>query len=385
MAYRFLLPGKTAIGENALALCEADIRRMGKKALIVTGKNVSKTEALKKLDALLEAWGIERRVFTGITGEPTLSMIREGVEVFLRERCDFLIGLGGGSPLDSVKAIAAMSCLDGEISDYMGRQIAGDFAPMVLIPTTAGTGSEATKFTIVTDTQRDVKMLLAGEDLLPDLAVVDYTLTLSAPKSVTAATGMDALTHAVEAYTSKKANPLTDLYALNAIRLIFENLPTAYRDGGNAQAREKMALAAYEAGVCINNSSVTLVHGMSRPIGALFHVAHGISNAMLIGKCLKFAVEGCYDRFATIARTIGAADAAMGDKEAAEAFIDALEELCDKLEIPTLEQYGIERQAFFRVIDKMAGDALGSGSPANTRRQVSREDMADIYRSLWDA
>jgi alcohol dehydrogenase class IV len=226
-------------------------------------------------------------------------------------------------------------------------------------------------------------MLLKGDALLPELAVIDYTLTLTAPPSVTAATGMDALTHAVESYTSRKANAFTDALALDAARRIFKALPVAYRDGGNAKAREELAVAAYEAGICINNASVTLVHGMSRPIGALFHVPHGISNAMLIKNCLQYALDGSYSRFADIARAIGVADAGTSDKAAAGSFIGALELLCGKVEIPTLRQYGIDRQQFFNVMDKMAGDAMASGSPSNTIREIQKEDLLVIYQSLW--
>ena len=179
------------------------------------------------------------------------------------------------------------------------------------------TGSESTKFTVITDAETDVKMLLKGAAPLPDLAIVDYTNTLSSPKSITASTGLDALTHAVEAYTSKQAQPLTDALALSAVKRIFKYLPIAYNDGENETARYQMSIAALEAGICINNSSVTIVHGMSRPIGALFHVPHGLSNAMLLCKCMDFAKDGVTERFAELSRAVGTAAAADGDKTAA--------------------------------------------------------------------
>ena len=310
-------------------------------------------------------------------------MIDAGVRAYQEAGCDFIAAVGGGSPLDSAKAIGAMSVLGGRIPDYLGKEISGNFPPMVLIPTTAGTGSEATKFTIITDTEKDVKMLLKGDALVPDLAVIDAALTVTAPKSITAATGMDALTHAVESYTSRLANPLTDMYALDAIKRIFAWLPKAYQDGSDLKAREEMAIAAYEAGVCINNASVTLVHGMSRPIGALFHVSHGISNAMLLKECLAFALDGCYKRFSDIGRAIGAADSSSGDEEAAQAFMSKLEELCTVLDIPTLKQYGIDQNEFDAVCDKMAGDAIASGSPSNTVKKVTKDDLLQIYKKLW--
>lgn len=383
MSYEFSLPGRTIIGENALKDSEEILKKLGKKAFIVTGKIVTKMGTVKLLTDCLEGIGIEYEVFNDITGEPTDIMIEAGVKAFKEAGCDFCIAIGGGSPLDSGKAIVAMTTLDGNISDYMGKTIEGDFPPLVLIPTTAGTGSETTKFTIITDSKRDIKMLLKGESLLPKLAIIDYTLSITAPKGVTAATGMDALTHAVEAYTSRKANPLTDTYALAAIKRIFKYLPLAYEDGNNKKAREEMALAAFEAGVCINNASVTIVHGMSRPIGALFHVAHGISNAMLIKECLSYVLDGAYERFADIGRVINAADENDSDKKAAEKFLEKLSELCKAVEIPTLKEYGIDKNEFDKVVNKMAQDAMDSGSPSNTIKNVTKEDLLKIYEKLW--
>lgn len=383
MAYKFTLPAQTYIGSDALKESEAAIKGFGKKALIVTGKNVTGTGVVQTLTDTLSHCQIESVLFNDITGEPTVEMIEAGVKRYRETGCDFIIGIGGGSPLDSAKAIAAMSVLEGRISDYMGKEIDGDFPPMVLIPTTAGTGSEATKFTIITDTDRNVKMLLKGDALLPDLAVIDASFTITAPPAITAATGMDALTHAVEAYTSRKGNPLTDIFALSAIKRIFTYLPIAFDDGSNVTAREEMAIAAFEAGVCINNASVTLVHGMSRPIGALFHVPHGLANAMLITECLNYVMDGCYERFAAISRTIGAANDQTGDKEAAEAFIAKLSKLCRHLKIPDLKGSGINREEFDRVKNKMAQDAMASGSPSNTIKSVTKKDLLAIYDKLW--
>ena len=377
MDFQIVLPGRTIAGKGAIS--RAEIGKYGRKPLIVTGKYTAKSAAA----AELLKYAPDGVVFDGITGEPTVEMINAGVRAYHENSCDYVIGIGGGSALDSAKAVAAMSALGGNIADYMGREISGEFPPMVLIPTTAGTGSEATKFTIITDTDKDIKMLLKGDKLLPDLAVLDYSYTVSSPKSVTAATGMDAFTHAIESYTSRKANPITDTFALSAMKRIFANLPTAYNEPENESAREQMLIAAYEAGVCINNASVTLVHGMSRPIGALFHVPHGISNAMLDIKCLGFAAEGAPERFAAAARAAGASDSP-DDKAAAQDFLNALENLCRTVGIPTLAEYGIDRGKFFAAMDKMADDALASGSPANTIREVTKQDILDIYASLWD-
>lgn len=383
MAYQFTLPGRIMIGKNALEASEAAVKKLGKKAFIVTGKVVTKTGLLKILTDSLTRWEIGYEVFNDITGEPTVDMIEAGIKAYKESGSDLIMAIGGGSPLDSAKAIAAMSVLPGKLSDYMGIEITGELPSMVLIPTTAGTGSETTKFTIITDTKTNIKMLLKGEVLLPDLAIIDPAFTMTAPPDITAATGMDALTHAVEAYTSRKGNALTDIYALSAIRRIFTWLPKAYLDGSNEEAREQMQLAAFEAGVCINNASVTLVHGMSRPIGALFHVPHGISNAMLIKECLAYVMDGCYERFAAIARAIGAATETESDEKASEGFLRELDHICSCLNIPSLAQYGIKKEEFDAVVEKMAQDAMESGSPSNTIKEVEKADLIRIYYKLW--
>lgn len=322
-------------------------------------------------------------VFSGITGEPDDRMIYEGLTFYREEKCDCLIGFGGGSPMDAAKAIGAMAVNPGMISDYNGKVMNIKTPPVIAIPTTAGTGSEATKFTVISDTDKGIKMLLKGDVLLPAIAVVDPSFTVETPPQVTAATGLDALTHAVESYISIKAMPLTDAYAISAIKRILKWLPEAFQDSGNKKAREEMAAAALEAGICINNSSVTLVHGMSRPIGALFHVPHGISNAMLLNKCLGFVKKGYPEKFARLSYETGIAPLNMEEEAAADAFLIKLEEICKICKVPDLKTYGIDEPDFFRVIDKMAEDAWDSGSPSNAPGNISVSDIKEIYESLW--
>jgi alcohol dehydrogenase class IV len=382
MSFEFAIPNKVFMGEGALTAASGAIKQAGTHALIVTGKVVTKSGLVDKLTAMLDEIGIKWTVFNDITGEPNDKMIDAGVAVYKANGCDFGIGIGGGSPLDSVKAILVMATEGGKIADLNGKFLDGKYPPIVAIPTTAGTGSEATKFTVITDTATDVKMLLKG-NIVPDIAIVDPSFTLSAPSGITAATGMDAFTHAVEAYTSKAASSLTDVFALSAVKRIFKYLPIAYKDGNNTEAREQLATAAFEAGVCINNSSVTLVHGMSRPIGALFHVPHGISNAMLIKECLSYVIDGTPERFADLAVAMGVAKPEDDILVSAQAFICGVERLCEACEIPTLEGYGIDREEFFSQIDKMSSDAMASGSPSNTRKAVTKDDLSLIYKKLW--
>lgn len=379
----FVIPNHTVVGTNVLGEAAPLLKKMGNKAFIVTGRHVAVSNMMKQLTALLDENGIDCVIFDGITGEPTDTMIEKGVEMLKSSGCDFIIGIGGGSPLDSAKAIAAMAVNEGSIADYNGKEITGEILPLAAIPTTAGTGSEATKFTVITDSEKGIKMLLKGDVLVPKLAIVDSSFTVGAPKSVTSATGLDALTHAVEAYTSRKAFSMTDTLAVSAVKRIMKYLPIAYKEPDNSLAREQMSIAALEAGICINNSSVTIVHGMSRPIGALFHVPHGMSNAMLLKECLSFAVSGAYEKFANLGRETGVASDSDSDETAAEKFIDSLQSICDVCEIPTLEQYGIDRDEYYSKISKMATDAVASGSPANTVKEVTVDDCIEIYKKLY--
>lgn len=384
MARDFIVPGQIVSGSGALELAEKKFGSMGKKALLVTDSVMVGLGNCAKVETALKNQGIEYVIFSGVTGEPTDTMIEDGLKMYKDEDCDFLVALGGGSPIDSMKAIGMMAAGGGNISDYMGKVIDVKMPPMAAIPTTAGTGSEATKFTIITDTKRDIKMLLTGDVLIPNLAIIDPQFTMTAPPKITAATGLDALCHAVEAYTSRKAQTLSDTFAVSAVKRIFQYLPVAFHDGQNEKARVQMSVAALEAGIAFCNSSVTVIHGMSRPIGAMFHIAHGLSNAMLLKECLKFAVPGAYDRFADLARTIGKATAEDSDEAAAAKFMDAVEDLVKDLETPTLEEYGVDRKEFFDVIEKMAHDAMESGSPQNTRRPITEEEVEQLYRNLWD-
>lgn len=384
MNREFRMPEKVRFGADALSSLKDLSADYGTAALLVTGHHTVRDGIAARVTGLLQSAGIRVALFDGVCGEPTDRTAAEGLAQYQKEHCDFFIAVGGGSAIDTMKAIAVLSVHPGPLSNYIGREIPGTLPPMIAVPTTAGTGSEATRFTIITDTASGVKMLLQGNALMPRLALLDPSLTVSAPKKVTAASGLDALTHCVEAYTSKKANSLSDTFALSAVRRIFHALPHAYRDGSDLTSREEMLFGAFEAGVAFNNSSVTLIHGMSRPIGALFHVPHGISNAMLLKVCLRFALDGAYERFGTLGRVIGAAAENTSDKDAAQAFLTAITELCALCEIPTIEEYGIDRASFFTQIDKMTADAMASGSPSNTAKPVDPDIIKMLYTKLWE-
>lgn len=391
MSYQLIMPKQIFYGEGALEQAAPVIAGCGSKALIVTDPVMVKLKNVEAVQEMLAGAGVEYAVFAGVTGEPTDRMVEAGKAVWDQEKCDFLIAVGGGSPIDTMKAIGVVAVKGGSINDWYGKEITGTLPPMAAIPTTSGTGSEATQFTIITNTEADIKMLLKGRNLMPDMAVDDPRFTRTTPPAITAATGLDALCHAAEAYTSRKAQPMTDTLAVSAVKRIFKYLPVCYAVAeandceaaiSAEEAGMQMSLAALEAGIAFNNASVTVIHGMSRPIGALFHVPHGISNAMLLCACFAYVYREAADRFADLGRAMGAAGGEDTDLEAAEKFIRACRELCEFCRIPTPEEYGIDREEFLEKIPKMTRDALASGSPANTRKLLSEEDISTIYRSL---
>lgn len=384
MAHQFSIPGSIVTGAGALEEALPILRGYGARAFVVCDPLMV---ALGNLDTLIDALGsvgITATVYSDITGEPTDTMVARGVELARERPCDMYIGLGGGSPIDAMKAIACMVALDADIDDQMGATIACDRPPLVAIPTTAGTGSEVTRFTIISNTRDDVKMLLAGSSVMPDVAIVDPRFTLTAPPVVTANAGVDALCHALEAATSKKMQPMSYTFSISAIKRIFASLPACWHNGSDIAAREQMAIAATEAGIAFSNASVTVVHGMSRPIGALFHVPHGLSNAMIVLECLRYVIDGAYPQFAAVARDTGLSRAE-DDETAAYQLIDAVATLLAELEIPTLREHGIDEDAFRAQIPKMAADAMASGSPGNTIKPLEAADLEAIYERLISA
>ena len=369
MASVFLAPKTIISGKDALKESEKQLVKLGKKAFIVTDSTMVKLGNVSLLQNVLDKNDIGYHIFDEVNYEPDDIIVTKAAKVYKETGCDHLIALGGGSPIDTAKAISLLLDNDAPLNSYMGKIIDIGRPPLAAIPTTAGTGSEATKFTIINDTANKVKMLLTGPCLMPDIAIIDPAFSMTAPKSVTSHTGIDALCHALESYTSRKSQPLSDTFALSAIKRIFNNLEKCYDDGSDVEARIQMSLAALEAGISFNNSSVTIVHGMSRPMGALFHVPHGLSNAMLLRECMNFAVEGAYDRFADVSRYLSFSDDT-DDKKAALIFLEKLGTLLDRHHVPTMSEFGIDRDTYFANIEKMANDAYISGSPSNTIREV---------------
>jgi alcohol dehydrogenase class IV len=386
MVAKIALPRILRIGGGAFKETGQLLQTLGLRApLIVTDAFFAKQGLAGRLSEILKESGINGiDVFSGSVPDPTSSSVDAGLQVLRDGNFDCVIGLGGGSSIDTAKAIAVLGVHGGKMREYKAphqQDVSG--LPIIAIPTTAGTGSEATRFTIVTDEKSGEKMLCIGVAYLPRAAIVDYELTLSKPMRLTADTGVDSLTHAIEAYVSKLANPFADGFALTAMKAIWQNLPTACFEPQNRAAREAMMLAATQAGIAFSNSSVALVHGMSRPIGARFHVPHGLSNAMLLPTVTAFSIGAAHARYADCARTMHIVPGDAPDDRAADALVAGLGELNQRLKVPTPRGYGIAEDEWFGSLPMMAKQALASGSPANNPRVPTAEEIEELYRKVW--
>jgi alcohol dehydrogenase class IV len=372
-------------GPGCLALMGKEVRRLEKrKALLVTGKFMGKSGHVEKIEKILEEVGCSLAVFSDVGGEPGDKDVMAGLDAYRKNGCDFLVAFGGGSPIDTAKAIGIVETNGGKITDYMGiDKVRKPTLPLVAIATTAGTGSEVTKATIINDTSNDVKMLISSPWVVPSIAVADPELTLTMPPGVTAATGLDAFCHAVEAFVSKKEQPMTDALALKAIRLISRNLRRAWCNGEDLEARGNMMLAATLGGIAFSNSSVTLIHGMSRPIGALFHIAHGISNAVLLPVWAEYTCIAKPEKFAEVAEVMGENVSGLSTLQAARKAVDAIVALCNDVEIPPIRKLIPDKAEFEKRLEKMAHDAVASGSPGNNPRFVTEEKIIELYRKAY--
>ncbi len=382
--YQFKIPSVIITGLGAAKELGSLSKGLGTKAFIVTDENIEKLGLLEGVKKSLENARVSYTIYNQVNTEPTNEHVEEGQKALQDSQADFLIAVGGGSPIDAAKAISILYSNGGRISDYMGaNKIPKPGPPLIAIPTTAGTGSEVTQFTIITDITSGVKMLIASPYLIPRLALVDPLLTIPMPPKITAATGIDALTHAIEAYVSIKAQPLSDLLALDAIRLISANLRQAWANGDNLEARSNMMMGALEAGIAFSNSSVALVHGMARPLGAYFHIPHGISNAVLLPTVTEFSLPGNPQRYAHIAKAMGEITDGRSTLDAAYLTVQALQRLNADLGIPSLRALGVPEDKFNNVVAQMADAAIASGSPGNNPRKASQEEIIELYKKVY--
>ena len=385
MPTTFSIPPTIITGAGSSEEVGEQAKRLGaSKVLIVTDPGIVELGYVNQIVRNLINSNITASIFSDVTPDPTLQNVKDGLKQFFSEYADLIVSIGGGSAIDCGKGIAMKLSNDGDFSDYMGvDKIPNPGVPLIAIPTTAGTGSEVTKVTVITDTERNVKMMLSSACLLASVAIVDPLLSLTTPSHLTAAVGVDALTHAIEAYISKRAQPLTDTLALNAIELISGSLRQAWADGQNIDARKDMMLGASIAGMAFSNSSVALVHGMSRPIGAYFHIHHGLSNAVLLLDVMEFSISGAPKRYADIAKAMGEQIDGLSPMKQADAAITAVERLVNDIQMPRLGEIGIDKTDFDKVVEKMAADAIASGSPANNPRQATQKEIIQLYNRCF--
>lgn len=378
------LPRILRIGAGASETLVDTLRELDlARPLLVTDPFLAREGFARRLLAPLVQAGIRCPVFADCVPDPTTDSVAACLAMLQEGDFDCLVALGGGSSLDTAKAASVLALHGGVMRDYAVPATVASGLPVIAIPTTAGTGAEVTRAAVITDTATQEKMLCMGLGLVPVAALVDFELTMSMPRRLTADTGLDTLCHALEAFVSRKAHPFTDSIALTALASISQHLRTACDDPGNRVAREAMMLAATQGGIAFANASVTLIHGMSRPLGALFHVPHGLSNAMLLPEVTAWSVSHAPQRYAQCARVMGLAQATDSDTAACEQLVTGLRQLTADLSVPSPAAWGIAEEDWCANLDTMAEQALASGSPANNPRIADAADIVALYRRIW--
>jgi alcohol dehydrogenase class IV len=376
--HSFSTPSSILFGAGARSQLASELRRLNvTQALIVTDRYLQDSGVLTQFESELAREGISAAVFCDVQPDPTDENVAAGLRSLTECRAQALVAIGGGSVMDAAKMIGIAARNPQPLSDFQGyHKIAQPGLPLIAIPTTAGTGSEVSQAAVITDTSRQVKMMIFDRKLLPTISIVDYELSLSMPPHLTAHVGVDTLVHGIEAYVSRKASGMTDPLALSCIHLTSRHLPVVCTQPDHRQSREAMALAACQGGMAFSNSSVCLVHGMSRPLGAVFHLPHGLSNAVLLPAVTRFSIPGAPERYAAIAREMRCPDE--------EALVPWLEEFNLRLNIPRLRDcIGKNRTEFESHLAKMAADALASGSPQNNPVVPSADEIIGLYREAW--
>jgi alcohol dehydrogenase class IV len=385
--YQLEIPPRVIIGADTRASVSQEAMNLGwSRVLVVSDPFHEKAGRTSEIAELLSKAGVEVSVYSGVTGEPDTEMVTCGLKQFKADKCEGIVALGGGSVIDTAKTISVLAVNDGTVQQFMGTDtVPKPGAGVIALPTTSGTGSEATRVVVIADSQSNLKMSGRSKAYVPDVAILDYKLTMSMPKSMTAASGIDALTHAIEAYVSKQANDFTDLLALSAVRLIRNSIRQVWHDGSDEDARQNMLMGSFQAGIAFSNSSVGLVHSMSEPLGACFHVPHGLSNAMLLPAVTKFSITGAPSRYAEIARCMDLANSSMADEECCKTLIDELLQLNRELEISSPKSFGIEKACYEEHIEKMTNDAAAAGSTGNNPVIPTIDQIKEIYCETYGA
>lgn len=383
MTHRFILNEVSYFGPGARKELPEVVKRLGKnKALIVTDPVLVKFGVAKMVTDVLDEASVPYDIFSDVKPNPTVSNVKAGIEAYKNSGADFIIAIGGGSSIDTAKAVGIV-INNPEFSDIVSLEgcapTTHKSVPIVALPTTAGTAAETTINYVIIDEENKKKMVCVDPNDIPAVAIVDAELMYSLPASLTAATGMDALTHAIEGYITKGAWALSDMFEIEAIRMISRNLPTAVAEPSNAVARDAMAVAQYVAGMAFSNVGLGLVHGMAHPMGSLFDIPHGVANALLLPTIMEWNMPACLDKYPAIAEAMGVDISGMSREEAAQAACDAVKALAIKVGIPQhLSELGIGADDIQALSDQALADVCTPGNP----RDVTLEDIKALYTKV---
>lgn len=372
---------RIVMGPGAIGQLGDEIREMkAKKVLLVTDKGIVKAGLIKPALESLEKSEINHAVFDGVEPDPRYEIAADCVSMIRREKTDFVIGFGGGSAIDIAKSAAIMATNEAPIAEYFGIDlIPKPGLPTVMVPTTAGTGSEVTPIAILSDEGEKLKKGIVSPYLFPSVAILDPELTLGLPPNITASTGMDALIHAIEAYTSVNATDMTDILAFRAMELVYHNIRTAYANGNNLPARSSMMEGSLLAGMAFANAGVTAVHAFAYPIGAEFHIPHGVANTLMLPHVMRFNLLGNLSKFADISEAFDLSIEGMDELQTAEMFVEAIERLAKDLRVPkNLSEFGISEKDVPVLAE---GVMKVTRLLANNPRVINLEDAVEIYKA----
>ncbi|WP_300804442.1 lactaldehyde reductase [uncultured Duncaniella sp.] len=383
MVNRFILNEVSYFGPGARKMLPEAVKQLGKqKALVVTDPGLIKFGVAKMVTDVLDEAGIKYEIFSDVKPNPTVSNVQHGIDAFKAAGADFIVAIGGGSSIDTAKGISIV-INNPEFADIVSLEGCAPTrhkgVPIIALPTTAGTAAETTINYVIIDEEKQKKMVCVDPNDIPAVAIIDAELMYSLPKSLTAATGMDALTHAIEGYITKGAWEMSDMFELEAIRMIKKYLPVAVAEPSNADARNGMAVAQYIAGMAFSNVGLGLVHGMAHPLGSLFDVPHGVANALLLPTVMRFNMEKCLDKYPVIARAMGVDTTGMTDEEASAAACDAVKALAIEVGIPQhLSELGISENDIPRLAEQALADVCTPGNP----REVTLQEIEDLYKKV---
>ena len=383
MVNRFILNEVSYFGPGARKNLPEIIGRLGgKKALVVTDPGMLKFGVADMVTMVLDEARIPYTIFSDVKPNPTVSNVKHGIDAFKEAQADFIIAIGGGSSIDTAKAVGIV-IKNPEFSDIVSLEGCAPTkhksVPIIALPTTAGTAAETTINYVIIDEVNQKKMVCVDPNDIPAVAVIDAELMYSLPKSLTAATGMDALTHAIEGYITKAAWAMSDMFEIEAVRMISHHLPTAVEEPRNAEARDGMAVAQYIAGMAFSNVGLGLVHGMAHPMGSLFDIPHGVANALLLPTIMEFNMPACLDKYPAIARAMGVDTEGMDREEASRAAVKAVRDLAIRVGIPQhLSDLGIKEEDIKRLSEQALADVCTPGNP----REVTLEDIQTLYKKV---